>query len=533
MRTHKTSITKRLFLIITVLVLGISTLILLSNTLLLRPLYYATIKNAMLGAMDSLAKIDYAQDEETLRDAVGSLDVGNSYDIIIRNGEDILYSTSPEFGLQPRSDNGQIPPGIQSPANGASLPYGSDGFEGGAAESGPSGSTGSPQQQNTDGSENGNLPDTFQRGRAGFTEVKEGIYLGTMREPRSGLDMMVCTSTLESGVTVIVTQAVEPVNQSVQQANILLLACALLTLLISLAVVFKVSKSFTRPIRQIQNAVGELAALNFEGHCDVYTGDELQSLGEDVNRLGTELENALNALKSRNAQLEKDIAAQRSFISNASHELRTPLALIKGYADEINTGYTSSEQQKDIYIEIIAEEAAKMSRLLKEMLDLTRMQSGRTEIISEKLSVKERLLSFIDKYDGFIAQNGLTVTLDAGEDQIGIFDAMRFEQVLANYVSNAARYGDSRKQVRIQTQTLDEAIRISVFNTGSHLSDEMMENIWNSFYKADDARTRVQDSYGLGLSVVKAIQSVLGQRFGAENVEDGVVFWFEVKRFRE
>ncbi len=529
MRKHKTSITKRLFLIITGLVLGISTLILLSNTLLLRPLYYATIKNAMLGAMDSLVKIDYTQDEEALRDAVGALDVGNSYDIIIRNGEGILYSTSPEFGLQPRSDNGQIPPEIQSPADDASLPYGSE-SGGSIAEGGQPGSAESPQPLT---SENDNLPDTFRRGKPGFTEVKEGIYLGTMREPRSGIDMMVCTTTLENGVTVIVTQAVEPVNQSVQQANILLLACALLTLLISLAVVFKVSKSFTRPIKQIQNAVGELAALNFEGRCDVYTGDELQSLGEDVNRLGTELENALNTLKSQNEQLEKDIAAQRTFISNASHELRTPLALIKGYADEMNTGYTSNEQQKDIYIEIIAEEAAKMSRLLKEMLDLTRMQSGRTEIINEKLSVKERLLSFIDKYDGFIAQNGLAVTLEAAEDHIGVFDAMRFEQVLANYVSNAARYGDSRKRIRIWTQAQGETIRINVFNTGSHLSDEMMENIWNSFYKADGARTRVQDSYGLGLSVVKAIQTVLGQRFGAENVEDGVVFWFEVKRFGE
>lgn len=526
MRKLKTSITKRLFLYMSALVLGISTLILLSNTLLLRPLYYAAIKDAMLSAMNTLDKLDYTQDEDTLRDEIGAQDAGNAYDIMVRSGSDIIYSTSPEFGLGPRADNGQVPPDMQPKSDGGSAQSGD-----GTSES-DTNSNGQPFADQQDGAQN-NLPDRFRRGKTEFEEVGDGISIGTVKEFKSDLEMMVCTKTLDSGITIFVTQAIEPINQSVQQANILLLACAFLTLVISLAVVFRVSKSFTRPIRQIQNTVGELAALNFVSQCDVTTGDELQSLGEDVNRLGKELENALNTLKRQNEQLEKDIVAQRQFISNASHELRTPLSLIKGYADEMNTGFTNTSQQKDLYIEIIAEEAAKMSRLLKEMLDLTRMESGRTEIISEKLSVKERILSFLDKYDGFISQNGLHISLDTADDHIGLFDAMRFEQVLANYVSNAARYGDSRKQVIIRTQARGDTIRINVFNTGSHLSDELLENIWNSFYKADDARTRIQDSYGLGLSVVKAIQTVLGQRFGAENVEDGVIFWFEVKRCRE
>ncbi len=515
MKMYKTSITKRLFLYITAMVLGISTLILLSNTLLLRPLYHTTIKTAMLSTMQALIGIDYTQDEDALREQIGVLDVGNSYDIMIRDGENILYSTSPEFGLKPGKGSGQMPreapgskpAGIQNDSSNSSNQIGPDGSE--------------------------NLPDNFRKAPGDFEDSGNGVYIGTVREPKSDMEMMVCTKKLDSGITIIVTQAVEPINKSVQQANILLLACAVLTLAVSLFIVFKVSKSFTRPIRQIQNAVGELAALNFSGRCDVKTGDELQSLGDDVNSLGDKLKKALDTLKEQNEQLEKDIIAQRQFISNASHELRTPLSLIKGYADEINAGFVRNDQQKDLYIEIIAEEAAKMSRLLKEMLDLTRMESGHTEIISERLSVKETILSFLDKYDGFIVQNGLHISLEAADNHIGFFDAMRFEQILANYISNAARYGDSRKKIRIWTRAEEETIRISVFNTGAHLSEELMDSIWSSFYKADDARTRVQDSYGLGLSVVKAIQTVLKQRCGVKNVEDGVEFWFEVKRLRE
>ena len=383
---------------------------------------------------------------------------------MIRDDEDILYSTSPEFGLRPGTGNGQLPHDAPKPQATGMQPDSSD----------------SGSQVGADGSEN--LPDKFRKSPAELKDTGNGVYIGTVHDPNSDLELMVCTKKLDSGVDIFVTQAIEPINQSVQEANILLLACAGLTLAVALIVVFKVSKSFTRPIRQIQNRVGELAALNFTGRCDVKTGDELQSLGDDVNSLGDELKKALDTLKEQNSQLEKDIIAQRQFISNASHELRTPLALIKGYADEMNAGFVSNDGQKDTYIEIIAEEAAKMSRLLKEMLDLTRMESGRTQIISERLSVKERILSFLDKYDGFIAQNGLNISLEAADDTIGVFDAIRFEQVLANYISNAARYGDSRKQVRISTQADEETIRISVFNTGAHLSEELSESIWNSFY---------------------------------------------------
>jgi len=525
----KTSITKRLFLYFTALILGSFALILLSNTLLLRPLYYSSIKKTMISAIEKLETIDYTQDEDSLAEVLGAEDAGNSYNIMIMDSAGvILYSTSPEFGLPPRTDNGQN----ADPADQADKPSDPNGGE--APQQDPGGESGGADKKDGIPKLVRNIAtDLYLRDKSGFTDVGNGIYMGTLHEHRTDIDMMVCLKTLDSGLSIFVSQAVEPINQSVQQANVLLLACALLTLLIALAVIFKMSKRFTQPIKDIQNTVGQLAALNFGSKCDVKTGDELQSLGDDVNRLGVELESALDTLKKQNEQLEKDIAAQRQFISNASHELRTPLALIKGYADEMNTGYASSEKQKDFYIEIIAEEASKMSRLLKEMLDLTRMESGRTEIIPEKLSVQEKIMGFLDKYDGFITQNGLRISVESDERHIGVFDAMRFEQVLANYISNAARYGDNRKQVRIRTTADDETIRISVFNTGQHIPAETMENIWNSFYKADAAHTRVNDSYGLGLSVVKAIQTVMGQRFGAENVPEGVEFWFEVKRFRE
>ena len=493
---RRTSITKRLFVYILCVVLGISLLILLSNTLLLRPLYYASIRSTMLRAADMLSDIDYGIDDEEWLYELSTLTAGASYDVIIRTDDEVLFSSSREIGLMPRPGYG-IQPEQGEPENPSRF------FR-------PP-SVGFP---------------LIQRGANEIEKVSENTYFGVIVEDRTQIEMLVCTRTLDSGITLFLTQAVEPINQSVQQANILLIACALLALLLSSVFVFKVSKRFTRPIREIKSTVGALASLNFDLTCDIRTGDELQSLGEDVNKLGQELKNALDTLRMQNQQLEKDIIAQRQFISNASHELRTPLALIKGYADEINTGFAKGAEQN--YIEIIAEESAKMSRLLTEMLELSRLESGRSEMYAQRQRVGDCIRNFLDKYEGFIDHNQLHISLDIEEDAMGVFDAMRFEQVLANYISNAARYGDQQKKVRISAKTKGDAVRISVFNTGRHIPDEIAAHIWDGFYKADSARTRIAESYGLGLSIVKAIQMAAGQKFGVKNVEYGVEFWFDV-----
>jgi len=528
----RTSITKRLFLYIVAVVLGTSVIILLSNSLLLKPLYYSSIRGSMLSSIESLAKIDFSKDDTVWQEELDTQAVGKSYDIVISKDGIVVYASSVKAGLTPQSGN-------SGKANGQAAP-----------ESTPTPSESAPPAQNQTGQQNEGEPGAGsqtddKQPRMGdqfffwhpehgdWEDVGNDIYMATIKEPRTDIEMLVCTKDLGNGIKIGLTQAIEPINQSVRQANILLIGCTLLSIVIAVVLVFKISKRFTRPIRQIQNTVGELAVLNFGNQCDVRTGDELQSLGEDVNRLGGELEQALTTLREQNIQLEKDIVAQRQFISNASHELRTPLSLIKGYADEMNTGYAKEAKQRDYYIEIIAEEASKMNRLLREMLELSRMESGRIELIYEDLHVNERIHNFLEKYDGFVAENELNITLELEDNPVGHFDAMRFEQVLANYISNAARYGDEKKIVVISTQVLKDVIRVSVFNSGNPISEGHQTSIWDGFFKADEARTRVKDSYGLGLSVVKAIQNVAGHKYGVENVNGGVRFWFDIQRVNE
>lgn len=486
------NISRRLFLYIMLVIFGFALMLLLSNTLLLKPLYHWSIRSSMLSAIDDYGSIDYSSEPDEWLIELREVSKNKAFDVVIMEDGDVLYSTSKELGILSRP----------------SMPR-------------------------------GNLSKVLLQNESYFVrlidmgsleKIEDGTSIGLLRASNGVGDMMACMKRMESGTSIILTQPIEPLNDSVSQANVLLLACTVLSLIVLLFVVLKLSRRFTKPIREIQHTVGQIAELNFDNRCSITTGDELQNLGEDVNVLADQLKSALDELTDKNEQLIRDIEAQKKFIANASHELRTPLSLIKGYSDEMSSGFADDIKKNKAYSMIIADEASKMNRLLGEMLELSRMQSGQAKLQTEVLSVSEQIRFFVDKYDGFIKDNGLNLLLDLDENTIGYFDALRFEQVLANYVSNAARYGDSLKQVIIKARLFEDRIRVTVFNSGRHIDRDKLESIWDGFYKTDDARTRVEGSYGLGLSIVKAIQTTAGCEYGAQNVQGGVEFWFDVQR---
>jgi len=489
----KLNITRRLVIFIIVIILGFAALLLISNSLLLKPLYHLMMRTSMISALDDYSDIDFSADIDVWLSEITSLSEGEAYDVVIRQSDLIVFSSSKEIGLMARPDDRQIDTPPQFNFN---QPYDSgDNVE--------------------------------------YKQLADGTYVGIIAFGDRSTELMVCYREVNENLIIFITQPIEQVNESVSQANILLMGCTVVSIIILFFLVLRISKSFTKPIREIQETVSEMANLNFDKRCDVKTRDELQSLGEDVNILANELQFALRELEKKNEQLKKDIEAQKKFIANASHELRTPLSLIKGYSEEMSSGYLENIKQGTEYSKIIADEAAKMNRLLSEMLELSRMQSGQSKLQNEVLDVSDQVRLFVDKYYGYIDTQKLNIELDLHGKLLGVFDPVRFEQVLANYISNAARYGDAGKKVRISAKAKGDTLRITVFNTGRHIDNDKLESIWDGFFKLDDSRSRVPDSYGLGLSVVKAIQEAAGMGYGANNVDGGVEFWFEVQRYKE
>jgi len=488
----KKSITKRMFLGIISVVIVFAVILMIANTLLLSPLYYRSLENSMTEVASRLVTVDFSTDRTTWINEVSDISSGNAFDVVIRKNGITVFSSSMDIGLR------EFPEELEEPVS--FMP---------------------------DKDQRPNDPFRPMTGEMEWKETVEGILVGYSEDPRTDSEFIVCTTTNDDGYTILLTQPVEPIDASIVQSNLLLIIVTVAMLIVSILFAFVFAKGFTKPIKEIKGRVEQISNLDFSGTLKIDTGDELESLSGDVNLLAAKLKDALDELQEKNKQLEKDIIAQKRFISNASHELRTPLSLIKGYADELNSGYIRNEASREQYLGIISEESTKLNRLLNEMLDLSRLESGRMKLEEEDIQINDFIMTIIEKYAGFIKEKGLSVEFNGCEEHVVKHDSMRMEQILANFISNAAKYSDSRREVIISTKLMDEAVRISVFNTGQAIDEDSLDRIWEGFFKADNSRTREEGSYGLGLSIVRAIQETVGQSYGVLNHDDGVEFWFE------
>jgi len=476
----RTSITHKLFFNVFFVIMIFCALILLANTLLIGPLYRIFTVKSINESMNEILEIDFSQRENIWLREINAIERKNTFEIEIFKKKEFFYASS----FQPRMiDQEKM---IQNPK----------------------------------------LIQRIQDERRSYTP--EQLIHSFARKNRKKVAHVVG----EKGqYTFVISQFLQPVNNTIKQANILVLIITLLSVVFAGIYTNKLAKSFTLPIMQIKRNVARLTNLDFSKTCTVDTKDELEMLAGDINSLAFKLESTLDELKVKNAKLENDIDSQRKFISNASHELRTPLSLIQGYADEIKNGFVSDEAQKSAYIDIISQETVKMNRLLKDMLELSRMQSGNLQFIMQELSVKEQISTFVEKYDGFIMDRNLNMSFEFDEaNDVGCFDSVRFEQVLANYISNASKYGDDNKIIKIFTEVFEDCIRIYVYNSGKHIDEKIFNQLSGRFYKGELNNDHVENSYGLGLSIVLAIQDTLKQKCGVLNQKEGVCFWFDVIR---
>ncbi len=479
MKRYKTSISKRLFKYILLIVLAFAFVVIASNTLLVRPLYRFYTKEALHENLQKIMALDFNTDSEEWEDALSDIKQGGTFEVLIYHDLELIYSSNDD--------------------------------------------------SNWLGAQKGKHRDEIIE-RIREDEDDPEVVLEEVRQ-RGGVRDVLYQTGEKDGYTVILTQVMDAVDNTILQSNIVVAAVTLLFLAGTLIIAFMLSKSFTKPIKRMQATVDSITQLNFSERCNVATGDELEHLADDINALSAHLKQTLDELQQKNIQLKNDILSQRKFISNASHELRTPLSLIKGYADEMANGFIVDPKHQKTVTGIISDEASKMNRLLKEMLDLSRMESGRMPLDLQPLSVGSEIRAFIEKYDGYIHEKHLNVSLKLAEgDDTAWLDPMRFEQILANYLSNAAKYSDSKHVVVISTTMTESAVRINMFNSGKPLGDDTLSKLWERFYKQDESRTHDDASYGLGLSIVAAIQAMTQQAFGAENTDGGVTFWFEAAR---
>ena len=283
-----------------------------------------------------------------------------------------------------------------------------------------------------------------------------------------------------------------------------------------------------------------MANLDFSHKYVVTDDDEINELGESINLMSEKLEKTINQLRNTNIELEKDIEKKskidemrKSFISDVSHELKTPIALIQGYSEGLLENVNSDPENRKFYAEVILDESNKMDKMVKQLLELTKLEYEKREFNNRIFNIVELEKEIVRTSKVMIEDKKSEVRFET-EENIDVYaDDFYISQIITNYLTNAIKHVeeiDGENYIKITNTIIPEKekARITVFNTGKNIAKENLNRIWNRFFKVDEARNRENGGTGIGLSIVRAIMNNYGTDYGVENKENGVEFYFEV-----
>jgi len=365
---------------------------------------------------------------------------------------------------------------------------------------------------------------------------EQPYFIKIFSDNKLNSDFMMLCGRLNPSYIIFIRTPLESIRESVNISNSFLLLVGSICIIISSLITFIISKAFTKPIKELNEIALSMSNLDFSKKYIVNTNDEIGTLGESINKLSSNLEKTIQDLKDANIDLEKDVEEKSKlnemrsqFISDVSHELKTPIALIQGYAEGLVDGIVSDDESRKYYCEVILDEANKMSNLTKDLLDLSRLEYGNNELRMEVFNITDLVATTLKKNELLFNEKNIKCEFDFGKDIMVQADINRIEQVLTNYISNAIKHICEPNIIKCSIVENEQIVRISVFNTGNHISQEDIPRLWTRFYKVDSSRNRASGT-GLGLSLVKAIMLQHKNNFGVSNVEQGVEFWFELNK---
>ena len=369
----------------------------------------------------------------------------------------------------------------------------------------------------------------------------EEVNIKEVQDKKTLSEIILLEATLDNGYKLYVRLPIASVHESVKISNKFLILIGSFTIIMGGIAVSIIANRFTKPIYELENIAREMANLNFSKKYKVReeSDDEINNLGRSINILSDKLEKTINELKEVNIELEKDIEhkskideMRKQFISDVSHELKTPIALIQGYAEGLQENVIQDEESRKVYLDVILDESNKMDKLVKQLLELTKLEYGNRQFNNMTFDIVELIREVIRKTTVMSEQNEIKVIFDVDKEVLVYADEFYIEQVVTNYMTNAIKNADKvngEKIIRVTIENLDnKKIRVSVFNTGENISKENINRIWNRFYKIDSSRNRENGGSGIGLALVKAIMNNYHNLYGVDNKENGVEFYFEL-----
>ncbi len=319
---------------------------------------------------------------------------------------------------------------------------------------------------------------------------------------------------------VIMYSPILGVTQTLLKVRNLFIYSAAVSILFSTVIVYVLSKYLTEPLQEMSQAAKRLASGDLTRRVLVKQGDEIGDLGEAFNDMAD--------------KIEKQEKMRRDFVADVSHELKTPLTNIQGFIEAMIDKKDKTPQDRERYLNILHLETMRLTRLVNELLDLSRLESGSLAVDKQVVEIREVIKNSIAKIKPTLEERGIKVTTEFPEHTINVLgNSDRLEQVITNLLDNANRFSPPEGKIRVRVVEHDQKVEVTVKDEGEGIPADDLPLIWERFYKVDKARSRDKGGTGLGLAIVKRIiESFGGEVKAASEFGQGTEIGFSLPVYR-
>ena len=356
--------------------------------------------------------------------------------------------------------------------------------------------------------------------RALAMENQNGIYYSEEKNPRFNTEVMLFVMVLgdreDPSGYIFLNTSLEPLNSTISIINRQIIIVSAMLLILGLGISYFLARLIETPIVRIIKSAKKFGEGDYSAKFDGHGYTETEILADTLNYAAEEI--------------SKVDSLRRDLIANISHDLRTPLTMVKAYAEMIRDLSGDNPDKRREHIGIIIEESDRLAALVNDILDLSKLESGTTELNYSSFSITKKIHEIMGRYTLLSEQNGYKFFVTTKSDFVIEADIIKIEQVLYNLINNAINYTGENKTVYI-TQLIkdDDTARIEITDTGKGIEPELLPLIFDRYYRAEKSRREVIGT-GLGLSIVKQILKQHNFKFGVRSeLEIGSTFWFEVK----
>lgn len=302
---------------------------------------------------------------------------------------------------------------------------------------------------------------------------------------------------------IIFNKSLPELRRDVFEMLLIFVMSSILSLMVSFIIIYFQAKKISKPIIDINKAAQNIAKGDFSGRVNITTRDEIGQLASTFNFMAS--------------SIEKSDANKQRFVSDVSHELRTPMTSITGFVEGMLDGTIPDEERND-YLQIVRDESIRLTKLVNDMFEMSKMQSGSFEIKIAPFDINDLICSSLISLESKIEEHKVDIDVDFRPEHLTVLgDKDQIKRVLINLIDNAIKFSLPDTQIGIKTSVANGKAHISVSNTGNEIKEHDLKHIFDRFYKTDTSRELDRTGAGLGLSFVQNILRLHNQQITVKN----------------